>query len=94
MGLKREEMKKLQREKEFEEFLLSYGITKADLVYLPEALKAIKELSSSYKPHKVEEKPKSEVAVKPATPADYVKMFSNDVERFYPNADKPKEERK
>jgi len=54
MGLK--DLKKLEREKEIENFLLSYGITKQDLTYLHEALQIVKEKKTTdYVPQKMTE---------------------------------------
>jgi len=93
MGLK--ELKKLAREKEFEEFLLSFGITKADLYTLHENLEKIRNLQVTEDPRpivptgKLKEKIEQDARSK-MTPEELVKSFAGESVEFYENGRNPK----
>ena len=93
MGLKY--LKKLAREKEFEEYLLSFGITKSDLYTLHENLEKVRamEVHSEPKPIKpsaeMEKKIKEDARSK-MTMEQLVQSFVGESEEFYENGQKPK----
>jgi len=93
MGLK--ELKKLARAKEFEDFLLSFGITKADLFNLHENMAKIRAMEVKSEPKPVipndETKKKIErIARENMTPEQLVASFAGESEEFYENGRKPK----
>ena len=93
MGLK--ELKKAAREKEFEEFLLSFGITKADLCYLHEFIEKIRnfrpqEPAKPVVPNEELKKKIEQDARMKMTPEELVKSFAGESEEFYENGRKPK----
>ena len=93
MGLK--ELKKLAREKEFEEFLLSFGITKADLCTLHENLEKIRNLQVAEDPRpivqtgKLKDKIEQDARLK-MTPEELVKSFAGESVELYENGRNPK----
>lgn len=92
MGLKREQIRKMLIRAEIEEFFASYGVSKADLVFLPEAIQFVKSQKDNFKvyekPVKSEEQKKKESQI--ATPSQYIQQFESEVERYYPDGNKPK----
>ena len=93
MGLR--DLKKAAREKEFEEYLLSYGITKADLCNLHEIIAKVKNFKPEpvYKPStfsKEEKEKLLEEQRKKMTPEQLVESFAGESEEFYENGRKPK----
>ncbi len=92
MGLK--DYKVYKRNRQIKEFFEAYGISEADLRYLPEALKAVKELKKKADeapvfqkavPSEEEKKKYKERSETFAKPEDVVAMFKKDAEEFYPN---------
>ena len=88
MGLKtkKEMFKKLEFENHMYEFLEGYGIDKKDLMYLPEALKIVKDLKINkpvLAPEKTQ-KEKDKEQNQTLTPAEFVSQFSGEEQEFYP----------
>lgn len=89
MGLS--ERKKYQFESMLIEILGKYGITLQDLIYLPEALKIVKDLKETNKPATPSVEDKKKFKEKEGHDINsYFKNFNQFVEEMYPDG-KPKE---
>jgi len=93
MGLK--ELKKAAREKEFEEYLLSFGITKSDLCNLHDLMIKVREMEVKSEPKPIipseeqQKKFQNDAATK-LTMEKLVEAFTGESEEFYENGRKQK----